>query len=53
VSRCHDPQYLAQIFEAELAAVLAHHIELARLERECTLLERRRRAHVVDDEDEE
>lgn len=47
------PAYLSEILEAELAAVVAHHTEMANLEWECARLAKRGRAHLTpyDDED--
>jgi hypothetical protein len=37
----YGPAYLSEILEAELAAVVAHHTEMANLERECARLAKR------------
>lgn len=47
----YDPRYLTEIIEAELAAIVAHHTEMARLERECAKLIERRRQHEDEDGD--
>lgn len=50
----YDREYLTEILEAELAAVVAHHAEMANLEWECAkLLERRRAAREWDEGDDE
>lgn len=50
----YGPAYLSEILEAELAAVVAHHTEMANLERECARLAKRGRARLADyAEDEE
>jgi len=50
----YDQAYLTEILEAELAAVIAHHTEMANLEWECAkLIERRRAARAWDEGDDE
>ena len=54
MTKPYGPAYLSEILEAELAAVVAHHTEMANLERECARLAKRGRAHLApSDEDAE
>lgn len=54
MTKPYGPAYLSEILEAELAAVVAHHTEMAKLERECAKLAKRGRAHLAaHDEDAE
>jgi hypothetical protein len=41
----YDRQYLTEVLEAQLAAIVAHHTEMANLEWECARLLERRRLH--------
>lgn len=45
-----DSHYPTAILDAELAAIIAHHAEIARLERECAKLLRRRLLYQQGDE---
>lgn len=47
MTKPYGPAYLAEILEAELAAVVAHHTEMANLERECARLAKRGRPHLA------
>jgi glycerol-3-phosphate responsive antiterminator len=50
----YEPACLSDILEAELSAVVAHHTEMANLERDCAKLKKRGRAAIAhDDADEE
>ena len=49
----YRPASLSEILEAELAAVVAHHTEMANFERECARLAKRGRAHLAPCDEEE
>ncbi len=47
MTKPYEPAYLSEILEAELAAVVAHHSEMANLERECARLAKHGRAYLA------